>query len=130
MSEEPGAAYSRAKFTNYTMISVGSVGPIVAGTLDPALSQSELFNRLATNIGTHLAVGGGGTALERGTAYLSQPFVNNKIIFKSLRGESGIYDISINGNQNIQGGRYRRSHRSHRSRRTRRARKTRRSRKQ
>ena len=93
MSEEPGAQvlYSRATFTNYTMISVASVGVIVAGTLDPTISQSELFNRLATNIGTHLAVGGGGTALERGTAYLSQ--CNNKIIFKSANGESGIYDM-------------------------------------
>lgn len=107
MSEEPGAQalYSCATFTNYTMIPVASVRVIVAGTLDPGLSQSELFNRLAINIGTHLAVEGGGTALERGAAYLSQPFVNNKIIFKSGRGESGIYDISINGNQHIQGGR-------------------------
>ena len=94
MSEDPGAQAlkSRATFTNYTMIPVTSVGVIVAGTLDPTISQSELFNRLATNIGTHLAVGGGGTALERGTAYLSQPF-NNKIIFKSANGESGIYDM-------------------------------------
>lgn len=93
MSEEPGAQalYSRATFTNYTMIPVTSVGVIVAGTLDPTISQSELFNRLATNIGTHLAVGGGGTALERGTAYLSQ--FNNKIIFKSANGESGIYEM-------------------------------------
>ena len=93
MSEEPGAQalYSRATFTNYKIISVASVGVIVAGTLDPAISQSELFNRLATNIGTHLAVGGGGTALQRGTAYLSQ--FNNKIIFKSANGESGIYEM-------------------------------------
>ncbi len=92
MSEEPGAKslYSRATFTNYTMISVASVGVIIAGTLDPTISQNELFNRLATNIGTHLAVGGG-TALQRGTAYLSQ--FNNKIIFKSANGESGIYNM-------------------------------------